>query len=79
MSVAPDKPTTSSGKPHIYEYLSSTNWPWWKKKDTKLGGKGSGEWIWEELQREGEYDPNSFYKILKELRKKTQRIFHPPP
>lgn len=60
-----------SGRPHVQEYLGSTNWLLWETKSTP-------SWLGRECSRsgkswtkKGEYDQN-MYKILREqIKKKT--------
>lgn len=54
--------TSLQWRPHSQEYMGSTNYTWWvkKNKDTTLSGlRGIGEG--------DEYDQNTLFEIFKEL------------
>lgn len=62
----------SSGRPHIQEYMGSTNWTSWilKKKEGryKLGWAGNGENAdLRGIGAGGEYNRNTLYVIIKEI------------
>lgn len=47
-----------------------------ENKELKVDGKKK-RWIWEELEREDEYDQNMLWEVLKELKKKENKWHRP--
>lgn len=47
-----------------------------ENKELKVDGKKK-RWVWEELEREDEYDQNMLWEVLKELKKKQNKRYRP--